>query len=438
MRRDTPNLKYISTFPNLNDRAARFRYLRETHDFEGRVFRSEITEPPSESLRFEFWMAALDQPMYFTLPLSDCRYIIHGDIYEDLLRIPPVRRLMRIKQLGSVTLADFDLVSATHTRYAHSLGTAILMEAALDGLEYDQDTINLGITAAMVHDIAIPPYSDQGKLGSGGIMDEETNITRILEDPSFQPFFSKYNISPKDVLAVVDGSYPVLGPLMNSVGVDLDKVSYVGLDYNVIAGPCRMWFGDQVGDPGLWEIRNRASPTACNVYEKIQVIDDDIVFTDANTVADFLLLRALLFRHVYKHPSHTAKEMYLKRELKRLWDSDVVSVETLLSMTDEDFDALIDRHTDPDFARRFFSMSGSFETVTTVPGNDIEAVRRSYPEPDFIVEQQYRFNPAVDTRVFGSHGETRWLRDVLPQEVKEMELLADSCNFVGVYRKKDM
>ncbi len=90
---------------------------------------------------------------------------IHGDIHltdEELAVIDtvPFQRLRHIKQLG---MGQVTYPAATHTRFAHSLGTLAIMQrvVASEGFPFElkeEDKANLQL-AALLHDIGHYPYS---------------------------------------------------------------------------------------------------------------------------------------------------------------------------------------------------------------------------------------------------------------------------------------
>ena len=80
---------------------------------------------------------------------------IHG-VAAALLDTPPVQRLRRISQLGTVTLV---YPSANHTRFEHSLGVYHLADRALDHLAIEGQQAERVRAAALLHDVGHCPYS---------------------------------------------------------------------------------------------------------------------------------------------------------------------------------------------------------------------------------------------------------------------------------------
>jgi len=77
-------------------------------------------------------------------------------VARELLETPPVQRLRRISQLGTVVLV---YPSANHTRFEHSLGVYHLADRALDHLGIEGQQAERVRAAALLHDVGHCPYS---------------------------------------------------------------------------------------------------------------------------------------------------------------------------------------------------------------------------------------------------------------------------------------
>jgi hypothetical protein len=73
-----------------------------------------------------------------------------------LLDTPPIQRLRRVTQLGTVHLV---YPAANHTRFEHSLGVYHLMNRALSHLDLDGPRAERLRAAALLHDVGHSPYS---------------------------------------------------------------------------------------------------------------------------------------------------------------------------------------------------------------------------------------------------------------------------------------
>ncbi|MFB6105699.1 MAG: HD domain-containing protein [Halobacteriaceae archaeon] len=77
-------------------------------------------------------------------------------VAETLLDTPPVQRLRRVRQLGTVSLV---YPSANHTRFEHSLGVYHLACEALAHLDVADRDAERVRAAALLHDVGHAPYS---------------------------------------------------------------------------------------------------------------------------------------------------------------------------------------------------------------------------------------------------------------------------------------
>jgi len=113
------------------------------------------------------------------------RDAIHGDLTLSVAELrlvdtEAVQRLRGIKQLGTSSLV---YPSATHTRFEHSLGTRATAKRILDGLAMndgeppDEESTQVLLTAALVHDITHVPFGHTFE-------DERRVLERHDESPS--------------------------------------------------------------------------------------------------------------------------------------------------------------------------------------------------------------------------------------------------------------
>jgi HD superfamily phosphohydrolase len=112
----------------------------------------------------------------------------------ELLATPEFQRLRRIRQLG---VAEYVFPSATHTRFAHSIGVFNTARALVSiikreiGERYDPQRAEVAIIAALLHDIGHGPFSHAFETIVGRrheewtadiILSPEGKVRRLLED----------------------------------------------------------------------------------------------------------------------------------------------------------------------------------------------------------------------------------------------------------------
>jgi len=387
MIKDTPNLKYIEPSEN----------ILEFHR------------------NFSYWMDKFDEPQWFSLPKSSFGYILHEDsnIYNDLKSIPSVGRLYNIKQLGMATFGP--VFYTTHTRYSHSIIMAIMTELILTDKNFLHDEINLGIISAMLHDIAMPPFSEQGKLANREELNEERNIDMVLGRPEFDELFKKYSIDRIDVLNCIRGAYPKIGKLINSDGIDIDKISYIAWDFSKTID--NIYDKYQLIDPKLFDI-----------YEDIEFSNDNIYFTNPERVKLFLDLRAGMWKEIYF--SSRPREAFLKRELQKLWNEGIIKKEKILNMSDDNFSEFLESHLKN--YDELVSVYPPYEEVAKFYNSSINAVKKEFGN-NFIIEEWDTFNPATSTKILFD-GKIKEFSEVYPEVTKKIKDAAESCKYIGVYK----
>ena len=258
-----------------------------------------------------------------------------------LLDTPPVQRLRRISQLGTVT---YVYPSANHTRFEHSLGVYHLADEALSHLGIEGQQAERVRAAAILHDVGHAPYShnvedliyrrtgkyhdDVGELvGSGP-------VARVLTD---------HGLNPDRVAGLVAGEGE-LGQVVSGE-LDVDRMDYLVRDAHHTGVP----YGTIDVGRLVRELRYR---------------DGRLVLAAGNvqTAESLLLARALMNGTVYRHHVSRIAGAMLERASIRLLDSEGgtsgpsgsrgdVDVETFRRMADHDLLVAL-RETTPDLARR--------------------------------------------------------------------------------------
>ena len=150
---------------------------------------------------------------------------IHGSfsidgVREDLLSTPEFNKLSHIKQLG---LAHLVFPGAHHTRFEHSLGVSHLAGRMADSLSLSEEESTIVEVAAMLHDVGHGPYSHtlehilHERGGADHMHITEGIITgdyEILSDEEISLFpkrktvpeiLESYGIDPKEVSSLIHG-----------------------------------------------------------------------------------------------------------------------------------------------------------------------------------------------------------------------------------------
>ncbi len=218
-------------------------------------------------------------------------------VAADLLETPPVQRLRRVKQLGTVTMV---YPSANHTRFEHSLGVYHLADRALSHLGIEGRQAERVRAAALLHDVGHSPYSHNieeivyrktGKYHDdvAGLLDTG-EVARVLTD---------HGLSPSKVAGLVGGEGE-LGQLVSGE-LDVDRMDYLVRDAHHTGVP----YGTIDHERLVRELR---------------FVDGDLVLDEGNvqTAESLLLARALMNPTVYAHPVARIAKSMLRRGTERL------------------------------------------------------------------------------------------------------------------------
>jgi len=160
-------------------------------------------------------------------------------VVRSLLDTREVQRLRRVRQLG---LASLVFPGAEHTRFAHAVGTAHVMQAlqrriaaCSDDLppeqRLDDEARADGLAAALLHDLGHGPFSHLFEEVLPHARHHERWTRDILLEPSTEVHQTLESISPRmstRVAALLDGDYR-LGYLSQSVSgtLDVDRADYL-------------------------------------------------------------------------------------------------------------------------------------------------------------------------------------------------------------------
>ncbi|MEF8872678.1 MAG: HD domain-containing protein, partial [Haloarculaceae archaeon] len=124
-------------------------------------------------------------------------------VASDLLDTPPVQRLRRIRQLGTV---DLVYPSANHTRFEHSLGVYHLANRALSHLGIEGQQAERVRAAALLHDIGHGPYSHNIE----GLIYRQTgkyhdDIGDLVESGTVARILTEHGLNPDRIAGLVAG-----------------------------------------------------------------------------------------------------------------------------------------------------------------------------------------------------------------------------------------
>ena len=232
-----------------------------------------------------------------------------------LLDTPPVQRLRRISQLGTVT---YVYPSANHTRFEHSIGVAHLADRALDHLGIEGQQAERARAAALLHDIGHTPFSHNiEELVHRHTGKYHDDVGDLLASGPVARVLSEHGLNPDAVAGLVAGEGQ-LGQIVSGE-LDVDRMDYLVRDAHHTGVP----YGTI--DTG-------------RLVRALRFVDDDLVLDENNvqSAESLLLARALMNPTVYSHHVARIGKAMLRRATVRLLAHDEVDATDLRRMDDYD------------------------------------------------------------------------------------------------------
>ena len=240
-----------------------------------------------------------------------------------LLETAEVQRLRRIRQLGLTSLA---FPGAEHTRFAHAIGSAHVMQrfiARLRKLDRDlpfwqrltSERARDAIAAALLHDLGHGPLSHlfEDALAStgAGTPSHEDWTEQIVLDPStavHQVLVEDDPELPRRVAGLIRGTHelPYLARMVSGT-FDVDRCDYLLRDAHAT--------GVRYGDFDLpWLLQSFRLATAADGDAPGLAIDGT---KGLIAIESFILARLFMFQQVYFHKATRAAEWMIQTILGR-------------------------------------------------------------------------------------------------------------------------
>lgn len=358
------------------------------------------------------------------VPASHVVIDYEGSLYEELDAVPSVARLNHIEQLG-MTSALRRAHGARHSRYVHSLTVATALDHLAQEFGLDRE---LAVTAGMMHDIATPPYSDAVAKPLG--LDDQEYFRDVLEaDDAAMRYLDDHGIDADRLDALVRGDdASPLGQLVSSSdSIDVDRWAYVVEDGRGVNA------AELIGsDPDM----GAGHRYAVDPFESMAIVDGTVAFQDVETVGEFLELRAEMFEAFYRHPSLMAKEAFLGRTVREMWDDGLLDADSLFRMTDQELRERIHRYA-PDRSWDLFRIDG-FARYGRVDadGDAVDAFLATETDAPFEAREPFAADPAVETPVL-EDGEVLPYRAVQPEHAADLAARLSADDRVAVYGRED-
>ncbi|MBI2195920.1 MAG: hypothetical protein HYU48_02650, partial [Candidatus Levybacteria bacterium] len=176
-------------------------------------------ERPERRTYFRIPNLALD------FPLSELDGVnIENPLAKSLLRTATVKRLKGVSQLGLVITQKRHGRAHFHTRYQHIGTVTEIGERILRQNGFDEQEINLGVAAFILHDVGITAFGDSTKPLDPKNLEEEAHW-REASNRRITTLLRRNNISPQQVDAIIHNG-GVLGKVLDIA----DRIAYVSRD----------------------------------------------------------------------------------------------------------------------------------------------------------------------------------------------------------------
>jgi HD superfamily phosphohydrolase len=299
---------------------------------------------------------------------------IHG-VAEELLDTPPVQRLRRISQLGTVTLV---YPSANHTRFEHSLGVYHLADRALTQLGIEGQQAERVRAAALLHDVGHGPYSHNIEellyRHTGKYHDE---VGDLIGTGTVASVLADHGLNPDTIADLIAGDGE-LGQLVSGE-LDVDRMDYLVRDAH------------HTGVPYGTIDHERLVRELC-------FVDGDLVLEEGNvqTAESLLLARALMNPTVYQHHVARIAKAMLRRGAERAIEAGAADSGTIRRLDDYGLHVLLRNcEATAEIARRLDER----DLLKRAVWAEYDAVPESLLEADHDTIRQYEREIADDAGV---------------------------------------
>lgn len=288
------------------------------------------------------------EQLFFPFSSTDFYANINGDLGEhgvfyELGRCQAFFRLGGITQLGYLIPPipeefgqekdiTYMFPQFNHTRWIHSLLTAIPMDIILARNGFSEKERAPQVLTAGGHDIATPAGGDSIKRVDPDGLNEEENFGWVLKHHGLvKPWNEKFGFD----LALAQGwvkGQGVFGRLLDVI----DKISYTALD-------C-YWLGKI--KPGSVRSLCMRHPLIMDVWQDIVFTPDrsNFAFSNPGRLFLFLLLRAYEHKELLFNPYARTFDFRLQKLVQPLYETDVITKEKLLTRNNDWLYEILKQH----------------------------------------------------------------------------------------------
>ena len=252
---------------------------------------------------------------------------VHGDILipERFLKVVDSKAFQRLRRIKQLATADYVFPEASHTRFAHSIGTFHIMSLMMDRIcslfdylhiPYVQQDRDVILMSALLHDIGHGPYSHAFEELSEGQKSHEQWTREIIEQDAELKEILETNFDADFAAKVVDclqknaqsAEFATLQNVFSSLissQLDADRLDYLLRDsYNT---------GIKLGIVDLQKIIASLGLTQYNGKLSVCVAEDAL-----SSVEQLIVGRFNMYDTVYFSPYKAFSEQLLADIVKRI------------------------------------------------------------------------------------------------------------------------
>lgn len=214
------------------------------------------------------------------------KYITVGDEYLQLLDTPEMQNLRYVSQLGVVETV---YPSATHSRFAHSLGVFDTVKRFIESLNIEDETVKRQLKlAGLLHDVGHGAFSHNIEVAEG-VPHHETKSAEIIRE-----FNERGLIRDEDVDPVIEFIQGEREPNIIAGDIDADRIDYLERDSHYT---------------GI----SHGSIDADTIIQNARLENGEVVFDRiaVESIENLFLARKNMYRSVYFHPTVVCAEKML-------------------------------------------------------------------------------------------------------------------------------
>lgn len=316
----------------------------------------------------------------------------------DLLGIPVIQRLRRIKQLGNTHLV---YPSAFHTRFEHTLGVMHIATRMAQKLNLSDDEIEIIRYAALLHDIGHGPMSHNFEsvletINNKKITHEAITLKIIESDHHIEKISGD---KKEDVLSLFSESNQTVNQEIISGNIDADRLDYLRRDSYHIG----VAYGNFDLERILFTINKRKDGERSYLT---------ILRKGMDALENFRLARYLMHTQVYFHHVRAISDNMLQRAIE-------------IAIRDNTLDGKYLQFDDKNFIENYLSLDDSrlFQKILSSPKSNSCNLMRD-------LENRNLLKRGFEIDLKGIYSLTkRKILNMKTKDFRELELdLAEKCN----------